>query len=95
MRPLRILIVDDLPVNLKLLRAQLESEGHVVVDAANGVEALAILADQKIEAIVSDILMPVMDGYRLCYEVRHDPRFRKLPFIAYTASYLSPADEKL
>ena len=94
-RPLRILIVDDLPMNLKLLRAQLEAEGHTVTDASNGVEALAVLESQEIELIVSDILMPVMDGYRLCYEVRHHPRFQDLPFIAYTASYVSHSDEKL
>jgi PAS domain S-box-containing protein len=95
MKPLRILIVDDHPLNLKLLRAQLEAEGHTILDAPNGAVALQVLEHEPIEAIVSDILMPVMDGYRLCYEVRHDPRFQHLPFIAYTASYVSSSDEKL
>jgi len=95
MKPLTILIVDDLPINLKLLRAQLEGEGHTVVDAHNGVEALAVLDRQKVDVIVSDILMPVMDGYRLCHEVRKSERFRHLPFIAYTSTYVSPSDEKL
>ncbi len=95
MKPLTILIVDDLPVNLKLLRAQLEGEGHTVVEAHNGVEALAVLDRQKVDVIVSDILMPVMDGYRLCHEVRKSERFRHLPFIAYTSTYISPTDEKL
>jgi PAS domain S-box-containing protein len=95
MKPLTILIVDDLPVNLKLLRAQLEGEGHTVVEAHNGVEALAVLDRQKADVIVSDILMPVMDGYRLCHEVRKSERFRHMPFIAYTSTYVSPSDEKL
>jgi len=95
MKPLTILIVDDLPINLKLLRAQLEGEGHTVVDAHNGVEALAVLDRRKVDVIVSDILMPVMDGYRLCHEVRKSERFRHLPFIAYTSTYVSPSDEKL
>ncbi|HEX7677052.1 MAG TPA: PAS domain S-box protein [Thermoanaerobaculia bacterium] len=95
MKPLTILIVDDLPINLKLLRAQLEGEGHTVVEAHNGVEALAVLDCQQVDVIVSDILMPVMDGYRLCHEVRKSERFRHLPFIAYTSTYVSPSDEKL
>jgi PAS domain S-box-containing protein len=95
MKPLTILIVDDLPINLKLLRAQLEGEGHTVVEAHNGVEALAVLDRQKVDVIISDILMPVMDGYRFCQEVRNSERHRHLPFIAYTSTYVSPSDEKL
>jgi CheY-like chemotaxis protein len=64
MKPLTILIVDDHPINLKLLRAQLEAEGHAVVEAANGAEALALMDRKTVDVIVSDILMPVMDGYR-------------------------------
>src|SRR5260370_34840131 len=81
MKPLTILIVDDLPVNLKLLRAQLEGEGHAVVEAHNGVEALEVLDRQKAGVIISDILMPTMDGDRPCYEVRRSTLFRHLPFI--------------
>ncbi|HSY49926.1 MAG TPA: PAS domain S-box protein [Thermoanaerobaculia bacterium] len=95
MKPLTILIVDDQPINLKLLRAQLEGEGYAVVEAANGAEALAVMDRKKVDVIVSDILMPVMDGYRFCYEVRRSDRFRQLPFITYTSSYVSPSDEKL
>jgi len=95
MKPLNILIVDDQPVNLKLLRAQLEAEGHSVLEATNGAEALAVLDRREVDVIVSDILMPVMDGYRLCYEVRRRKRFGELPFVIYTASYVSPSDEKL
>jgi PAS domain S-box-containing protein len=95
MNPLTILIVDDHPINLKLLRAQLEAEGHAVVEAANGAEAMAILDRKSVDVVVSDILMPVMDGYRFCYEVRRSERFRELPFIIYTSSYVSPSDEKL
>jgi PAS domain S-box-containing protein len=95
MKPLTILIVDDLPINLKLLRAQLEGEGHTVVEAHNGVEALALLDRQEVDLIVSDILMPVMDGYRFCHEVRKSDRCRHLPFMVYTSTYVSPSDEKL
>src|SRR3954468_4853323 len=95
MTPLNILIVDDQPINLRLLRAELEAEGHVVFEAMNGVEGLLVLERQPIDVIISDIFMPVMDGYRFCYEVRRSERHRGIPFIVYTSTYLSPADEKL
>jgi len=95
MKPLTILIVDDLPINLKLLRAQLEGEGHTVIEALHGAEALALLDRHRVDVIVSDILMPVMDGYRFCQEVRKSERHRHLPFIVYTSTYVSPSDEKL
>jgi PAS domain S-box-containing protein len=95
MKPLNILIVDDQPLNLKLLKAQLEAEGHTVAEAPNGVEALSRLDSMALDVIISDILMPVMDGYRLCGKVRSSERHRNLPFIFYTATYTSPADEEL
>ena len=92
---MNVLIVDDQPMNLKVLRAQLEAEGFSVVEAADGLQALEALGREKIDAIISDILMPRMDGYRLCYEVRKSERWRSIPFIMYTATYTSPSDEKL
>ncbi|HEV7427013.1 MAG TPA: PAS domain S-box protein [Thermoanaerobaculia bacterium] len=95
MKPLNILIVDDQPINLRLLRAELEAEGHTVFEASNGEEGVAVLDRQQIDVIISDILMPVMDGYRFCHEVRRSERHRDIPFIVYTSTYLSPSDEKL
>jgi PAS domain S-box-containing protein len=95
MKSLKILIVDDVAVNLKLLRVRLEGEGHSVVQARNGVEALKVLNAEGADVVISDILMPVMDGYRLCHEVRHSERFQKIPFIIHTATYTSPADKEL
>jgi signal transduction histidine kinase len=90
-----VLIVDDRPVNLKLLRAVLEAENISVVEAENGIEALDLLSKERVDAIISDILMPQMDGYRLCQEVRKNEMFQALPFIFYTATYTSSSDEKL
>ena len=90
-----ILIVDDNAINLKLLRTILESDGHEVIEALDGEQALQHLEKGAVDAIISDILMPKVDGYRLCYEVRRDPRFQQIPFIFFTATYTSPADEKL
>ena len=95
MKPLNILIADDQPINLKLLRAELEAEGHTVFEATNGQEGLALLDRQQIDVIISDILMPVMDGYRFCSEVRRSVQHHDLPFVVYTSTYLSPSDEKL
>src|SRR5688572_21642354 len=92
---LRVLITDDNTTNRKLLRAVLESENHVVLEADNGISALQVLDQTQVDAVISDILMPEMDGYRLCYEIRKNPKFRTLPFIVYTASYTSPSDEKV
>jgi signal transduction histidine kinase len=92
---MKVLIVDDAPANLKLLRAVLEADNFAVVEAADGQQALASLERGGVDAIISDILMPRMDGYRLCQEVRKDPRWKALPFIFHTATYTSPSDEKL
>jgi signal transduction histidine kinase len=92
---MKILIVDDSPGHLKLLRTVLESAHYQVIEAVDGVQALVVLASETIDAVISDILMPRMDGYRLCYEVRRNERWRALPFIFYTASYTSPSDQRL
>jgi len=92
---MNLLIVDDDLTNLKLLRTQLESEGHAVFEAHDGVEALALLERQRVDAVISDILMPRMDGYRLCHEIRKHVRLHDLPIVLYTSSYTSPEDEKL
>src|SRR5664280_53773 len=92
---MNILIVDDQPTDLKLLRAQLEGEGHVVFEAHDGVDALALLERQRVDAVISDILMPRMDGYRLCHEIRMNERLHDLPIIIYSSIYTAPEDEKL
>jgi CheY-like chemotaxis protein/RNA polymerase subunit RPABC4/transcription elongation factor Spt4 len=92
---MNILIVDDVAANRKLLRAQLEAEGFVVVEAADGVEALQVLTHEPLDTVISDILMPRMDGYRLCREVRKIPALHALRLILYSSTYTSPADVQL
>src|SRR5580765_8038523 len=92
---MKILIVDDHPTNRRLLRAQLEMENFTVVEAADGLEAMSVFERETIDTIISDIVMPRMDGYRFCLEVHKSERLRSIPFIVYTSSFTSPGDEKL
>jgi signal transduction histidine kinase/CheY-like chemotaxis protein len=91
----KLLIVDDNATNLRLLRAQLLTEGYDAVSAFNGVEALRVLEEETVEGIVSDILMPEMDGFRLCIEVRRSERLAHLPLVLYTSTYDSPSDREM
>ncbi|UUZ68911.1 response regulator [Polaromonas sp. P2-4] len=92
---MNILVVDDNATNRKLLRAQLEAEGYAVLEAVDGVDALAVLESEPVDALISDILMPHMDGYRLCHRIRRHPKFSALPIILYTSTYESASDRKL
>jgi signal transduction histidine kinase/DNA-binding response OmpR family regulator len=91
---MNILVVDDNPDERNLLAELLTQSGFNVVSAENGKQALEILNSQKdIAIIISDILMPVMDGFKFCYEVKSNPNFRTIPFIFYTGSYISEEDK--
>ena len=90
-----LLIVDDHEENLHLLRVLLESQGYTVQAAHNGVEALQIARESPPDLIVSDILMPGMDGFALCREWKIDPQLREIPFVFYTATYTDVKDERL
>ena len=94
--PMTVLVVDDSAGNRKLLRANLEHEGYGVLEAANGREALEVLDRERADAVISDILMPLMDGYRLCREIRASSRpYATLPLVLCTATYDSPRDREL
>lgn len=89
-----ILIVDDHEQNRYLLESILKGNGYATCCAANGEEALALLRSREIELIISDILMPVMDGFQLCRKVKTDPKLKHIPLIIYTATYTSKKDEE-
>jgi len=89
------LIVDDHEENRYLLRTVLTSAGYEVREASNGADALNEARSHPPTIIISDILMPQMDGFAFCRECSRDPALAKIPFVFYTATYTSPADEAL
>ncbi len=94
-QPRKILIADDNPQNLYLLRAILESAGAVVEEAANGREALDRAKASPPDLVISDALMPEMDGFTLCHSWVHDEGLKGIPFIFYTSTYTDLEDEDL
>lgn len=91
----RVLIVDDHPENLYLLRMLLQGNDCTVEEAADGIEALAKARQNPPDLVISDLLMPVMDGYTLLRQWRSDTGLQDIPFVVYTATYTEPQDERL
>ncbi|MBU0594288.1 MAG: response regulator [Gammaproteobacteria bacterium] len=80
-----VLVVDDAPPNVKLLRLILKDAGYNVLEASSGPEALEILHSEKPDAMVLDVRMPGMTGYEVCRQIREEPGFASLPVIMVTA----------
>ncbi len=89
---MKILVVDDKEDARYLLSALLTGHGHQVAVASDGQEALDSARADPPDLIISDILMPVMDGFRLCREIRKDDVLREKLFVFYTATYTQESD---
>jgi len=92
---MKILSVDDNAENRYLVEVVGRAHGFEVVSARDGLEALENLESQTVDLIVSDVLMPEMDGFQLCHEVKSRERTRRIPFIFYTATYTAKQDAEL
>ena len=87
----RILVVDDQPLNVKLLDAKLTAEYYDVITATDGVEALAKAAEVQPDIVLLDVMMPGMDGYEVCERLKADPALLHIPVVMVTALD-APAD---
>jgi len=91
---MNVLVIDDQFINRYLLEKLLTGYGYSVISVEDGVEALEKLKTEKIDLIISDILLPRMDGFQLCREVKQNPEYNKIPFIFYTAAYTEQKDRE-
>jgi CheY-like chemotaxis protein len=87
-----ILVVEDIPNVLELLEVTLRFQGYQVLSAHNGQEALEILEKESPALIITDILMPKLDGFALVQELRSDPKTIGIPVIFLSATYVTPED---
>jgi CheY-like chemotaxis protein len=87
-----ILVVEDIPNVLELLEVTLRFQGYQVLSAHNGQEALEILEKESPALIITDILMPKLDGFALVQELRNDPKTMGIPVIFLSATYVTPED---
>jgi CheY-like chemotaxis protein len=90
----RILVVDDNPINLKLVSHVLESAGFAVERAGDAEQAQEMLNDMCPDLILMDIALPGMDGLTLTRKLKADPRFKDVPVVALTAFAMKGDDRK-
>ncbi len=89
----RVLVVDDQPLNVKVLEAKLSSEYYEVISATDGASALAAMREEKPDIVLLDIMMPGMDGFEVCRQMKADPSLVHIPVIVITA--LSEARDRV
>lgn len=88
-----ILVIEDFPNILELLEVTLRFKGYHVVTARNGQEALECIARERPALVITDVLMPKMDGFSLAYKLRSNPQTSQIPIIFLSATYVTPEDK--
>ncbi len=91
----RVLVVEDDPIQRKLLRIHLEQLGFSVIAAADGIDGLERARASLPDAIVSDMLMPGLDGFRFCVVVRQEPALRNTPIVLTSSAFVEEEDRRL
>lgn len=81
-----VLVLDDMPDNLEIAKVMLEQQGATVYTATNGVEGLEVLQQIKPDFVLSDISMPIMDGWDFIAAIKKDRGLSDIPVIALTAN---------
>lgn len=81
----KIIIVDDEPDILKTMGIFLKSESFDVITALDGIEALEVIKKEKPDLVILDIMLPKMDGYKICRLLKFDERYKKIPIVIFTA----------
>lgn len=89
-----LLVVEDVPHILELLEVTLRFKGYPVVAAANGEEALAAIEKELPAMVITDILMPKLDGFALAHKLRSNPKTSQIPIIFLSATYVTPEDKR-
>ncbi len=95
MNKIKVLIAEDNENSRVLLESLLDASGYQVTSAENGRVAIDFARKEKPDLVISDIMMPEMDGYALCKAMKADPILKTVPFVFYTATFTSPEDKKL
>ncbi|MEK6769538.1 MAG: HD domain-containing phosphohydrolase [Gemmatimonadota bacterium] len=91
---MRVLVVDDMAYNRRALRSICQSVGYEVASAPDGQAALDMIRTEPPELVITDILMPRLDGFQLCRAIKTDDALKHVPVIVYTGSYTDPADRE-
>jgi CheY-like chemotaxis protein len=89
-----ILIVEDIPYLLELLQVTLKFKGYTVITARDGDEALSIMETDRPALILTDVLMPRLDGFAFAQRVRSNPKTQDIPIVFVSATYISPEDKE-
>ena len=91
----KILIVEDNPRNMRLIKMVLGNKGYSLLEATDGEEALAVAMEERPDLIIMDIQLPKMDGLEVTRRLRRTPAFSQVPIIALTASVMEGDREKI
>ena len=92
--PKRILVVEDEPDMVGMIKMRLEAAGYETKEALDGQEGLALAREEEPDLIILDLMLPKLDGYKLCRMLKFDEKYRHIPIIMFTAK-AQEADIKL
>lgn len=92
--PKKILVTEDSPTILAIVKETLESQGFSVITAVDGQEGLKIAREEKPDLIILDLMLPKLDGYKVCRMLKFDEKYKKIPIVMFTAK-AEEADRKI